>query len=1439
VSAPATVKAPRKRRRLLWNTAGVAVALIGIVAVLALWTSSSQFEDLVRRRLAAQLQNMTGGHVEIGSFHWHLPTLELQAGGIVIHGDEAPTEAPYARIDSLRVRISIFGVVSPRIELRTLDITRPQIHLIFYRDGATNQPHPPRPSTPSGSGLDTLFRLHVNHIALTDGIIDLDNRAAYLDFENRYEPLDFRGDDMSVSMNFLPASATTPEGYRIGASIRDLNLVRGGTLAERMPPVHGMLNASVDLSRDAVDLRSLTLTGSVRGAPDRTLRIAGSLSRFSQPHWRASVGGDLDLRLLNPVLGYAFAPEGLARINLDCGGNGGQFHIDGTVDAEKASYIMPGVVARGVDLTTRVHADQNALRITSIVARLAPGGEMTGEVLLDHWLPPAAGPVIEAAPEAETIPPGAPLRKKKGMRAHAPPPSAPLPAATPHSTLLKHTIVAVPVNGRVNAQFHNVSLDTVLDIVSQAPYKRLGIDARLNGPADAVWNHGDVQTLTVAAALSLAPSGNAVPGESPAYGTVDAAYTQKDGSVDVRTLNLNLPASHISARGHLGAYPLTSPTALSVDFRSANLTEFDTVLRDLGLQRDGFSGVAALPVALSGQAGFQGSWAGSLLSPRLAGTLNATQVALEVPVLGDLSSQPQVVHWDSIAAEGSYSAERIAILHSQLDRGAAQLLVDGTLQASPPQAAPRHKRGESLNSEVPSFDSNSVLHMRVRAEKLSVADLMPLAKLTLPVSGSLDAQIAVDGPLHTLGGSGWAQLNDAVAYGQPVSSLRAQGSVSGPVVNLTSLNLRTPAGSVIGSGSYDLQARRFQAEVSGSAIDVAKIERLRASGADTGGKLSFHLSASGTREEPSIDARATVFGFAVAGEPMGTLQATAQTANRALVYEVGTRLDTARISLHGQTELHGDYETAANLEIAQFDVATLFRMAHVEGIGAQSSLSGAAVLSGPLARPSEMRGDLRLQQMNATVAGVQLKSEGGIHAALDNAHLSLDPVHITGENTDLRLSGALGLRDTRRLDFAASGSVNLKLIETLDSDVTASGTTTFQVEAHGPVGNPGLRGRVEFQNGSLALEDLPNGLSQLHGVLEFNQNRLEVRSLTAMTGGGQLSLGGYLAYQHGIYADLTVTGKDNRIRYPQGVSSEADTTLQLTGTQSSLLLSGNVLLTRFTVSPDFDIAALAQQATAVQPVAPPTAPSNHIRLDVRIRSSPQLNFQNAYAKLAGDVDLRLRGTVASPSLQGRVSITEGSAIIAGTRYDLQRGDVTFTNPVRIQPTIDLTATARVEDYDITLGLHGTPEKMSVSYRSDPPLPEADVVALLALGRTQSEQGLYTEQQQQSVSLAPSTDVLLGGALNATVSSRVQKLFGAGSVKVDPSYLGALGNSTTRITVEEQVGPNVTLTYATNVDTTAQQLIQAEIAINRHVSLQVARDESGVFSMVIKAIRRYK
>ena len=1406
-------KTPRRRRRLLWIGGG-SILLILCIAGIFLWAGSTACENLVRRRVIAEIEAATGGRAEIAGFHWHLLDLSADATGLVIHGREAANEAPYARVARVHVAISILGIFTPHVRLRDLELAQPEIHFIVYPDGSTNQPQPQKPRKSSTSGLQTFFHLQAGHVALEQGFLHLDNRAATFDAQNRHIPLNFSANDLSALIAYVPATRSQPECYRIEAGARDIVVARGPRDHPTSKPAEGFAQATLDLTRNAAYLRSLRLTSRSKDAEDRTLEVSGALIDFSRPHWKATAKGTLDMRILEPTTGYSNSPEGMAQLDLTAEGQDGQFRVDGTTHIDGGSYIAPGLNARGVGVDAHVHADPQQLRLTSVVARLRQGGQLEGSIALDHWLPDLPGtPVLESAAAA------APVKKWHFLRRQ---PARPDSLAKP----IHPDPAAGSMNGKVVAQLQDVALDSILDIVAQGTFQRLGIDARLVGPATATWSKGDVRTLAVGATLNVHPSARTRPDESPASGAIDATYTQRDGSVDLRQFNLSLPESRLEAHGRLGAYPLSSPSAISVNFQSDDLGEFDTVLNDLGLRREGRAGTAALPASLGGEAEFHGNWSGSLIDPHISGELKAANVSVEVPANpSDKSGNPQILHWDTVEAAGSYSAARISIDRSELTHGPSVIHLDGTLAAAARASHPR-------------FDANSELHMHLNAAKVQANELSSYIGQTLPVSGELSAQIESNGPIHLLESSGWVQLDHGAIYGEAVSRARAQGRVEGHSVQISAITLTGEAGTIAGSGNFDMQSHRFQLTAQGTHIDISKVARLKQAGMPASGALGFSISGSGTFEDPNLQGQGKVVDLALGGEQIGDLQFNAHTANHALVYDLATNFQSASLTAHGQTALGGDHATQAKLEFSQFNIEGLLKAAHLPGISGQSSLAGTVTVEGPLTHPEQLRGEVRLQELAVDLGGVHLKSEGPVHATLANSRISLDPLHITGEETDMRVQGTLDLKANRQLDLAANGSVNLKLAETLDPDLTASGTTTFQVEAHGPLGNPDLRGRVDFQDASLALEDLPNSLSQLRGTLEFNQNRLEVRSLTAMTGGGQVSVSGYLAYQHGIFADLSVAGKGIRIRYPQGVSSLADANLQLQGPQNNLLLSGNVVVTRFTVSSDLDIAALATQATRIQPVAPPDAPSNHVRLDVHIQSSPQLNFQNAYAKLAGDVDLRLRGTLATPSLLGRVSITEGNAIIAGTRYELQRGDITFTNPVRIEPSIDLNATARVEDYDITLGLHGTLNKMSVSYRSDPPLPEADVVALLALGRTENEQQIYGQQQEQ-VLQNPATQALLGGALNATVSSRVQKLFGAGAVRVDPNYLGVLGNSTTRITVEEQISKYVTLTYATDVNTTAQQLLQAEIAINRHVSLLVARDESGVFSMVVKAVRRYR
>ena len=205
---------------------------------------------------------------------------------------------------------------------------------------------------------------------------------------------------------------------------------------------------------------------------------------------------------------------------------------------------------------------------------------------------------------------------------------------------------------------------------------------------------------------------------------------------------------------------------------------------------------------------------------------------------------------------------------------------------------------------------------------------------------------------------------------------------------------------------------------------------------------------------------------------------------------------------------------------------------------------------------------------------------------------------------------------------------------------------------------------------------------------------------------------------------------------------------------------------------------------------------------------------------------------------GHISITEGSATFAGTHYELQHGDIYFSNPVRIEPTIDLLASAHVDNYDVQIGLSGTTAKLQPTFRSEPPLSEQDIFQLLAVGRTQEEQQIYSQQQTQA-GVNSAADSLLGGALNATLSSRINKLFGGGSVKIDPTFVSGSGNATARITVQQQVSKNGTVMYATNVNSTAQQLIQGQYNLTPDLSVLAVRDEQGVVSFIVRLHRRYR
>jgi translocation and assembly module TamB len=869
-------------------------------------------------------------------------------------------------------------------------------------------------------------------------------------------------------------------------------------------------------------------------------------------------------------------------------------------------------------------------------------------------------------------------------------------------------------------------------------------------------------------------------------------------------------------------------TDLRVDMTVRDLSEYNQLLTTLDLEGNGKKGTAAIPVTLHGAMQFDGTAKGRIADLDVKGHLQATNAEFA------LGSTDVLI--DSVVTDAEYSPNSgVVVASSTIKRGTAVLNVEGKIL--PRKVVSR--RGVATYV----WDDGMALDATAQLASAQVVDVLQIAgqQGKVPLSGTIALNAHASGTLRTLSGGGHVSLTNGVAYDEPYESAVAELTVKGKEIDASNFVLKFHGMQIAGNGGYDMGSEHLHGHVEGHDIQLSKFETVRKGKTDLDGVVSVVADANGTITQPGLKANLKLAGVTYKGQGIGQAVAEAHSDGETVYFTVNSTLVGAKLDATGQAQLTGDYPLQAKLTVAELDIGKPMAMFGPGGMKAESLIDGEATVSGPLKTPESLRGEAVFSHVDVKTQGIELKAAEPLRVGLRDGVATLEQVHITGQDTDMRASGTaqlFGASDAKggKLDIRATGSVSMTLLHTFDTDIISTGKVEFTVAAGGYVTNPELTGKVQFDKVNVAMDGVPNGLSNMNGTLVFNGDRLQVENLTATTGGGTLKIGGSIRYKNGIYADLTATGNVVRVRL-YGLSATANSNLKLQGGPDGALLSGTILLTRFGIGQGVDFAAFGSPGGVSAPSDPDSA-ANKIRLDVHVTSAPQLDFQNSYAKLAGTVDLTIRGTAAVPSVLGRIEINDGSATFAGTKYQLQRGEIYFTNPVRIDPIIDLDATAQVENYDITVGLHGTSTNLKPTYRSEPPLSETDVFALLALGRTQEEAQLYQERQVQQ-GTDPTTSALLGGALNATVSNRVEKLFGVGSVKIDPAFVGTLGNSSARITIQQQLSRQITATFATNVNTSAQQLIQVQYDLNHDNSIVVTRDESGVFSIVYKLRKRYR
>ena len=961
----------------------------------------------------------------------------------------------------------------------------------------------------------------------------------------------------------------------------------------------------------------------------------------------------------------------------------------------------------------------------------------------------------------------------------------------------------------------SVRMAQVLPALEHAsfPVNELHWDSVITADTVETWT-GPFEHFEISGTMDLNPPAELAARHIPVTGGASLRYRYDQGVLAIDTAEFDTPTSRIHAAGALGKRNST----LEIQFETGALeayTDFIDAIRGPNPDKT--------KTALSGSAQWDGKLSGPLGGPTLTGHVRGERVAY-----GDLQ-------FDSLEADMAYAPSELSISQGHARLGAMQADLEGSLDLDHWVFRPENEWSADVNFE-----------------KVPLESFEGFTAKKYPVEGTLTGQFHGHGTREKPAANGLFDLADGKAYGLTFSLLRGQLNLTPDEVRIANAELRlfapgkekVGAGIVTGNAGYRFTDETIALDLVGAGLPLEKFEKIQSPRMPVGGQMTFRMKASGPARAPQGEGTVHIVDLRVGQETIGSFDGTLTSDGREAKLELSSAMTDGSISggyTVGLTEPYPVHGKAyiKNINLDPFLVTYL----HLGHFGGHGNAEGEIALEGNLRQPGAIVMDANFSKMTFNYSNVQLDNSGPVHFRASTEEVNIDAVTFKGKDTNFKIEGNVRFTGRRNVGLKLNGALDLRLLSGFVPGLDARGPAQVNASFEGTLDRPRITGRVHIESASARMADFPTGLSAIKGDLIFDATRLSFNNLTAEAGGGTLTLTGSVNYaDRPIRYDIGAKTDRTRIRYPEGMSWQVAGNLRLSGTPESALLSGKVVVDRVNLSGGLETAGALIASREYG--GPPSSFLQNLQFDIEALSTPDARMEWPNAELEADANLRVRGTWEHPILLGHIHVLSGDLYFHGNRYRVARGDLNFARPLNIDPDINIEATTTIQQYEITLNFSGPASKLNLSYRSDPPLPGNDIVTLLTLGQTSSEAEVRAGGTGASQSPGSGASAILSEAISSQLGGRLERLFGITKLRVDPGLagVGSTGSeqsAAARVTVEQQVTRNLTITYVSNVSSTQQQVIQVEYNVNRNVSIVALRDQNGTFGIDFKIKKRFQ
>ncbi|MGM0404016.1 MAG: translocation/assembly module TamB domain-containing protein, partial [Thermodesulfobacteriota bacterium] len=764
-------------------------------------------------------------------------------------------------------------------------------------------------------------------------------------------------------------------------------------------------------------------------------------------------------------------------------------------------------------------------------------------------------------------------------------------------------------------------------------------------------------------------------------GDLTAAMSLSNGTAVIDALSLSSGQSLVRLTGTVdvftpGSLSLLPVPALALAFEESNI----------------YIGDFMDPAC--GRITFHGRAAGEINDLEADFSLTGTDLEAAGYIIGDMEARLGL-------ARGRLSLTPLEIVNNR-----SKLALTGNIDLFTPDTLDLH--------EDPAID------LKIAADEMYVDDFLEAMSGRLSLSGKVNGSIGNPKGEIALNGN---RIDLGV---QQVESLRLSAIFEDRTVFLNTAHITLAPGETIRAGGNISLDNRFDLEIDSDDIHIHRIGLL----ADTGitGKMRIEAAGEGRLDDPALKGSLSLFDLAIRDNAMAPVDITF-TLNDSVVealfddgfaVEASYRLDT------------GDFDCKGN-----FNETALDPFLHTADFPSLSgSLTGTLHAEGNISEPSRMSADLsiealRILQEKREEAPVEMITVSGFSATLDDGAFSIpqNEILLLGANP-LAVSGSG--RTDGNFTFRAEGEIPLSTAALFyPALVDPEGNIDFSGSVSRTDGTPIINADIRLHDIGIAVPVLMQKISRTNGRIRVTGRTITVEDVAGRLDTGRFTAEGSIDLEESFrpgQTRLRVNAHALPIRIPEMLETTINGEMEFSGTPDKSKLSGQVVFLDGLYYRDVEINLIEEVTqrrrrgtAATRETADYDMPYlKNLSLDIDTSFRKPLMVDNNLALMTLRPEIRINGTLNRPSVTGRAEVDQGTVTYQNIEFDIARGVIDFVDPYRIQPDIDIRATADVRKWDILLEISGTPDDIRFKLTSNPPEEHADILSLLLLGKTTRE-----------------------------------------------------------------------------------------------------------------------